>query len=392
MKIADPYRKAHRTMPRCVALLTTGNQCRREAQEGVNCTICHNKIRQREETAGPILPGGCCRIKTTGRRCDRLAEANTTVCSSHRLADERRENERRVQQRFTEQLDQTVAVIVENRDTVAWVDALQMIHLDYRGANISRQMFNALCGRIPAIYEGHDDIAYFPRFNAALLQARILPVEMEEADREAFLQRNLQAPAPPVGELGVLAGDRQNVHTRFVSKQTNEGLDKLLKMTIPADQNTRKSIAKAWMSIYAMKDAYWKPFLDILIDMNIWYETESCRETGDCLYRRALDGAWALIQQTPLETRLQLMKRLYEECRDSYQMCAEGHISRLINVFGGFDDAFKGTVSLNERIQEAMSEISLKSITYEEKLVLAKDLFTKLGVTEQERAPWLEAL
>jgi hypothetical protein len=73
-------------------------------------------------------------------------------------------------------------------------------------------------------------------------------------------------------------------------------------------------------------------------------------------------------------------------------MCAEGHISRLINVFAGFDDAFKGTVSLNERIQEAMSEISLKSISLEEKLALAKDIFTKLGVTEQERAPWLEAL
>ena len=396
MKILGPYRKVHLTMPRCPMILTTGNQCRREAdtvEGGVNCTVCQNKINEREQRAGPILPGGCCRILTNGRRCERVAEQNITVCRTHRLSDERRDRERQEQVLFNEQLEQRMATILANVDTVPWEDALQMIHIEYRGATISRPLYLRIVGRFPNIYRDNPTIVNFQRFQNAIERTQLLPIEMEEADRQAFLQRHLHAePVQPVGELGVLAGDRQNVHTRFVSKQTNEGLDKLLKMTIPADQNTRKSIAKAWMSIYAMKDAHWKSFLDIIIDMNIWYETESCRETGDWLYRRTLDGTWALIQQSPLETRLQLMKRLYEECRDSYQMCSEGHISRLINVFGGFDDAFKGAVSLNERIQEAMSEISLQSITYEEKLVLAKNLFTKLGVTDQERAPWLEAL
>jgi hypothetical protein len=381
-------------MPRCAALLTNGNQCRRESEgDAVNCVICQRKIDQREANAGPILPGGCCRIKTNGARCDRVAEENSTICLTHRQYDTRRERDRRNAQALQEQVDQRLAHITANRDAVPWIDALQMLHLELRGGTIHRQLFTRIETRISFIYRNAEHIGNFNGFNIALYNARILPVEMDDLEREQFLQRYLHTAAPPpIGELGVLAGDRQNVHTRFVSKQTNEGLEKILKMEIPPDQNTRKVIARAWMAIYALKDAYWKTFLDILTDINIWYETESCRDTGDRLYRRVLDGTWALIQTYDTEKRLSLLKRLYEECRDSYQMCSEGHISRLINVFSGFDDAFKPEQTLEEKLQEAMSGISLKSISLAEKQILAKDLFQKLNVPQEMQSAWIDAL
>jgi hypothetical protein len=380
-------------MPRCTGTIGR-QQCRREVEEGqTQCNRCQERLEHREQLAGPIREGGCSRIKTNGGRCDRLAEANTTLCRTHRTLDERWEAQRRTENAFQEQLRLRVDAIEANKDTIAWHDALQMVHLDFRGANISHRLFQVIVTRFTFIYENYPNIAHFNRFHTALTRSDTLPMEMEEAQRNEFLERNLHLPPPPpVGELGVLAGDRQNVHTRFVSSQTNEGMEKLLKMQIPPDQHTRKSIARAWMAIYALKDNYWKIYLDVLNDMNVWYETESCRDPGDRLYRRVLDGAWALIQTSAGEVKLQLIKRLYEESRDSYQMCSEGHISRIINVFSGFDESFKGTADIGEKIQEAMAELSRKEMPLEQKITLAKNLFNTLSIPTFDQAPWLEAL
>lgn len=382
-------------MPRCTFILSTRNQCRRESVDGqIYCGICNNKIIERETLAGPVRPGICCRIKTSGQRCDRaVQDATSTICRTHRQIDERRERERREENEFHEQLEERLGAIRTNQATVHWYIALQMVHLEYRGGIIGRRLWLRISETIPHLYRNAELITNFLRFHNTLITSPILPIEMEENQRDAFLQQHLyQQPLAAIGELGTLAADRQNVHTRHVSKQTNEGLDRLLKIEIPAEQHTKKAIAKAWITIYALKDVYWKTYLDILNDMHTWYETESCRETGDKLYKRVLDGAWALIQHSKGEIKLQLIKRLYEEARDSYQMCSEGHITRIVNVFSGFDDSFKGNQSIGEKIQEAMSEISLQDITHEAKVALAKNLFITLGISEEERAPWIDAL
>jgi hypothetical protein len=330
---------------------------------------------------------------TTGRRCARVAERNLTICSYHREADERNERYRRDEIAFNELLEERLRVMTTNRETVTWYVALQMLHIELRGGTITRRLFVRLSTRITFIYRNEQYIDRFDAFNTALTRSHILPIEMAEAERDEFINRNLlREPPAPIGELGNFAADRQNVHTKHVSKQTNEGLEKLLKMTIPPEQNTKKAIARAWMAIYALKDTYWKVYLDVLNDMHIWYETESCRQEGDRLYRRVLDGAWALIQTSKGETKYQLIKRLYEESRDACQMCSEGHITRIANVFCGFDDSFKGDQSIGEKIQEAMSEISLQDISRAAKISLAKNLFVTLGITEEERAPWIDAL
>jgi len=393
MKKQPHTSKAPPTMPRCSERIAT-RPCRRDAIEGQErCQKCQDRINTRETLAGPIRPGGCCRIMTTGLRCDRLAEENSTICKTHRVADERTRRMRQQAENLEREYRERATTIRENAHNVAWFDALQMVHLDYRGGGMQRQTFTRLTAMFRVFYQDDPTIARVDIVNAALRQLPVLPMEMLEADRQIFVETHVTPPPPPpIGEIGRLAMDKQNVHTKVVSDQTNTGLNKLLSMPIPADHNTRSRVFRAFHVIYAFNDSNIKTCTNIEQDINIWYETESCREAGDWLYKRVLDGTWALILTYSDETRKALIKRLYEECKDSYQMCAEGHISRLINVFCGFDDAFKPLRSLEERIQDEISSISLQDIPLDDKIELAKKMFDTLGVNEIDRKPWIEAL
>jgi hypothetical protein len=92
------------------------------------------------------------------------------------------------------------------------------------------------------------------------------------------------------------------------------------------------------------------------------------------------------------EVRGELVKRLWEECVESLDMCCEGHISRLANVFVGFDSAFKSPASPNEMLQAQIAEIAQMKLRLETKLAKANAVMDELKVPVEERAPWLEAL
>jgi hypothetical protein len=71
-------------------------------------------------------------------------------------------------------------------------------------------------------------------------------------------------------------------------------------------------------------------------------------------------------------------------------MCCEGHLSRLVNVMAGFDDAFKPPVSLGEALQSKMAAIAASGAA--DAVEQAKAYMAELGLTAAEQAPWLEAL
>jgi hypothetical protein len=107
----------------------------------------------------------------------------------------------------------------------------------------------------------------------------------------------------------------------------------------------------------------------------------------DWLYRRTLQHLWAKIKGYNDEVQDELVKRLYEECRDALGMCAQGHIARLTNVLVGFDAAFKAPVSLQDR----MADIARQESTEEEKRAAATLVLVEYKVAEAERGAWLEA-
>lgn len=183
------------------------------------------------------------------------------------------------------------------------------------------------------------------------------------------------------GDLEAFVADRQNVHREPVSLQTNRGLDVLLKVAMPAGQETLAEIRDAWGGPTKNKK--------LLRDMKRWYDRSMCREDDDWLYKRTLDSLWALIKTS--EFRAELVKRLYEEAVDAEGMCCDGHITRLVNVMTGFHDEFSPHVSHAEQVQQRMSAISATDVSVEEKALEAWKSLAELNVPEADRRAWIEA-
>lgn len=207
------------------------------------------------------------------------------------------------------------------------------------------------------------------------------------------VENNRAVPPPPpvVPELVRIATDLQNVHTAVVSRQTNENLEYILKIdTNGIGTRIVERIGSLWLA---------RPFstmqnkITALNDMSKWYSQRFCREEGDRLYKRTLDGVFAIIgRTTDVEVRREMVKRLYEECFESVGTCCDGHISRLCNVFVGFHDAFKPQVSVNEQLQNKIAMIAGLVMSRDEKVERATVVFEELHVPPPERIAWLEAL
>ena len=193
----------------------------------------------------------------------------------------------------------------------------------------------------------------------------------------------------PGRQLGAMARDPQNVHTTAVSTQTNAGMEKLLGIEVPKTQETEKTLLREWL---AMPHApIWGEMLTTLNDINRWFHTKSCRVVNDNLYKKLLRGLVATILTAPKETRSELYRRAWEECREATAMCCEGHISRICNVMVGFDDAFQSPVPFGEVLQNKMAAIYAMEIDTSEKIKQAIAFFDEYAVPEAERASWIDA-
>lgn len=203
----------------------------------------------------------------------------------------------------------------------------------------------------------------------------------------------LQLPVPPpVIQRGLhaIARDPQNVHTRYVTEQTNKGLDTLLE----ASKSNKQMRAPDWFAAKWLVKSYggWNVVVRVVNDMHYWYGQHTCKIANDRLYQRALDGLYLKIKNTTdIEVQTELYKRAFEECYESVGMCCEGHISRICNVLVGFDDEFAPPVPFGEILQNKMAAIYALEIDTEEKICQATAFFNEFAVPEAERAAWLEA-
>ena len=211
---------------------------------------------------------------------------------------------------------------------------------------------------------------------------------------EALLDAHAPPPPPPPPArttLAALAADTQNVHTRAVVTQTQELETLLLAVPVPESQQTESGLVQAWLALPANRFSSWGRILKTMNDIHLWFGTPNCRRENDNLYRRLLRGVVAKINRTDTELRPELYQRLWEECYEAVGMCCEGHISRLCNVFVGFDDAFRPPVSLGELLQSKMSVIAGLDIPDEDKRRQATAFFDEHGIPAEERTAWLEA-
>ena len=233
-----------------------------------------------------------------------------------------------------------------------------------------------------------------PLAGAIAAGARLLPPGLLPPPRAGIPDPRFPEPPPVPRGLAVLARDNQNVHTREVNQQTEDGIRRLCATPVMPIQDTRKTLVGVWCT--TVPDG-WEKIYATYRDVEKWFGTKHCRtahpQEPDNLYYKTLRGLVAYILKVDnSETRTELFKRAYEECRESVGMCCDGHLARLVNVLVGFDDAFKPPVSQGDLIQNRMSAINAMSVPPEEKVRLANTFFTELGIGVDERAPWVAAL
>ena len=203
-----------------------------------------------------------------------------------------------------------------------------------------------------------------------------------------FIWDHLYTPKETVGgQLAALANDNQNVHTGPVNKQTRTSLHIMTSADVPQGQKTLDEILTAWVTDLQVGTQ----ISEVYKDMLTWASKKTVIQDDDYLYRRALRGLWAMIKKYDGEIRLELTKRLWEECNESVSMCAQGHLSRLANVLVGFDAQFKSPQSLKESLQNALAYISMQDEPLTEKIEKATAVMDELEVPLEERQAWLDA-
>ncbi len=261
-------------------------------------------------------------------------------------------------------------------------------HIEHRAHN------RRVVQEVQAVFDDFEDAALRDWFEAA----RLVPFGgvMVAGDLLGAIAPAAAGAAPPapVPELGRIARDNQNVHTGVVNRATEEGIERLCAVPIPAAQDTRRTILHAFTEMAVPYDT----LMTVWRDIEHWWSIERCRVPAhappDWLYRNTLRGLVAYIGRVEsAETRSELYRRLYQEAYESVGMCCDGHMSRLVNVLVGFDDAFRPPVSQGEMIQNRIAAIAaLADVSVEERLRQATAFFDEIAYPAPDRAAWLEVL
>jgi len=197
---------------------------------------------------------------------------------------------------------------------------------------------------------------------------------------------------PPRGELEAFTRDGQNVHTRFVTEQTNSALSILLNAEVPPEQNTLKESHMCFMEHIALDRITTTLEMIAAVDRDAkrWYRVKTCRQHDDYLYKRVIDGLWSKIKTSKYRRELEI--RLWQEMVDSVGMCCDGHITRLANVLCGFDDAFTPELSPAEQLQNRMAVIAGMETGIILQAAEAMKALTEFNVPRDQWEPWIDAL
>jgi len=371
----------------CISLKIGGERCTRQVMVGERCNQ-HQAIHlTRIQQLGEPRHNGCSVIMNGPRRwCPHDVEENALICRAHRLTIERRV----ARAQNMREIEDTVGRIYGDYWNInprpVWRTVVDRIVLRRIAGEITDNIAHRAARRYFFRTAGHETWVFGQYWDWAV-NGRVgpMPIEPQALPRGIIPLQNLN-------QLAVIAADRQNVHTRMVSQQTNAGLEKLLAFPLP---NRRHRIPD-WFAARWLIQSYgnWDFVKRTVDDMQLWYKQASCRAIDDHLYKKALDGLFYLIRSVTVEdTKTELFKRVFEECSESVGLCCDGHISRICNVLVGFDDTFTTPLSTGEVLQNEIAVIAGKdSLSLEEKIHQANIVFERLGIAQPDRTAWIEAL
>lgn len=378
-------------MQNCMGILGTGLRCTKQANapsipEAAHLHHCrvHQRVylRHVRDTGLHHQQGACLHYLTTHRWCARAPAEGHQVCEHHRQRNAQAIVGRNNEINRNAQVRDALEVYNNTVPLMPWHRVIQhLFAANHFGEGVRYDI-------AVRFFRHHNDRVVMFQVFVEYWHWVALGQRGPEPDPNRV---NVAPPVPVPAGLGRIANDRQNVHTRVVSEQTNKGLEKLLEKEEAVGRPLR---APDWFAAKWLVKAYgpWTNVSRTVNDMHHWYTTISCRTPLDRLYRRQLDGLYHMIRDIKDEdTRQELYKRTFEECYESIGMCCDGHISRLCNVLIGFDEDFAPSVPFGEILQNKMAAIYALEIETAEKIRQANEFFNEFGVPEEERAPWLEA-
>ena len=360
-------------MNRCIAHTAQKTRCLHNAvQDGQRCRIHTQSYNRHVVRFGE--PTGCQHIVSSRHWCNGPRVNGELLCQHHATAYAqaiaRIEQARAVEHAFRQARNLWVEQQLAEQPQPSWRTVVDRLFANPHVFPDNRDRFDVA-------------LHYFFRVRGPAETA----VDLHEYHTWV---RNGRPPQVAQNPLARLAGDAQNVHTTVVSKQTNEYLGKLVELgKQDGFTSVPNWVAARWLTT---SFGHWPAVVRIVEDMRGWYGRASCRADGDRLYHYVLNGVYRKIRMMEgEEPKRELWKRLFEECNESVGMCCEGHLSRLCNVFVGFDDAFAPPVPVGELLQQKMGAIAMMDVSTEEKLTTARAVLAELKVPETDHAVWLEA-
>lgn len=378
-------------MATCIAIVKTTLEVCGKRCEGERCSL-HQRVWEKEcEKHGVPAPNQCLHIYAgkNARRCGDAKQEGRQLCPHHW----RKFGEKRGVEKTTSLIERHIGRLRNNNILSAYDIVDEVVTPELR-----ERILEAFDG------EWHGDNRFLN-----ILLARISFVrpdtdwtELVDYIRNRWLRIILQEDIPalphptaqPQTQLTTLANDPQNTHTKVVSDATNKATAILLDRIKHLDHTIAPTHWMNWLAVAWLTRCgkNYGPMSFVIADMADWWKKSECREKGDWLYRKLLMGVADIIyEEKDEEKQTELLKRLYEECDEARGMCCEGHITRLCNVFVGFDEAFKPQMSSGEQLQNEMATLASADMSDEEKRERAREVLERLHVPADQHGAWLEA-
>ena len=201
----------------------------------------------------------------------------------------------------------------------------------------------------------------------------------------------------PLGgiHLGAFGADDQNVHTAPAQQSTARALE-LIRPRVSGQSGSRllrAVLAAHGTALTARPD---HPALRQFEEEELWWEfVDDIRYlvTFDIPYRDVLDVVMEFAAAQPSDdARTEVLIRLAEEVVDGRGMCAQGKMTRLVNVLRGLDPALDEvpTLTSNEQLQARMAVLA--TLPLAERDAAATAAFAELGISIADQGVWREAL
>lgn len=146
------------------------------------------------------------------------------------------------------------------------------------------------------------------------------------------------------GRLAQLAGDKQSVHTAEVVKQVKDNIQRILQIDVPSEYKWNlQTLSRTPGEIIADCKLTRHAGCKMLTQ---YCDPTSIYEIAPGIYGKVLDAVWQYI--THSDDAESLKKVVKQEMEDNVGMCAQGNLSRIVNIVVGVLDGMVQKESISE--------------------------------------------